>query len=250
MAGHSHWANIQHKKARVDAKRGKIWTKLARQVMQAARQGGGDPDANPSLRLAVDKARAANMPRDTIERSIKKGTGELGSENIEEMTYEGYGPAGVAVLCKILTDNRNRTAPEVKKIFERAGGNLGQPNCVAWMFNQKGMFVIPGEGIAEDRLMELTLEAGADDVVLADGIFEVTCSPAAFQEVKAALQRAGIPCDRADLTMLPSTTVRIAQAEEARKVLKLMETLDDHDDIQSVAANFDIPDEIMSQIKD
>ncbi len=248
MAGHSHWANIQHKKARIDAKRGKVWTKVSRLITQAAKTGGGDPDANASLRLAMDKARSANMPKDTIERSIKKGTGELASEAFEEIAYEGYGPGGVAVLCNILTDNRNRTAPEIKKIFERAGGNLGTSNCVAWMFTQKGVFVIPADGVAEEKLMEVALEAGADDVESSEEIFEVTCSPAAFADIKSALEAAEIKCDSADLSMIPNTTVQIAELNSARKILNLMETLDEHDDVQSVSANFDIPDEIVAQV--
>ncbi len=247
MAGHSHWANVQHKKARMDAKRGKIWTKVARLIAQAAKAGGADPEANPALRLAIDKARAANMPKDTVERSIKKGTGELAGEALEEITYEGYGPCGVAIMCKILTDNRNRTAAEIKKVFERGGGNLGTPNCVAWMFTQKGVFVIPADQTTEDRLMELALEAGADDVEESGEIFEITCSPAAFEEVKSALQTAEIKYESADLSMIPNNTVQITDAESARKILKLMETLDDHDDVQNLSANFDIPDEIVAQ---
>lgn len=248
MAGHSHWANIQHKKARIDAKRGKVWTKVSRLITQAAKTGGGDPDANASLRLAMEKARAANMPKDTIERSIKKGTGELAGEAFEEIAYEGYGPGGVAVLCNILTDNRNRTAPEIKKIFERAGGNLGTSNCVAWMFTQKGVFVIPADGVTEEKLMEVALEAGADDVESSEEIFEVTCSPTEFADVKSALEAAEIKYDSADLSMIPNTTVQIAELNAARKILNLVETLDEHDDVQSVSANFDIPDEIVAQV--
>ncbi len=248
MAGHSHWANIQHKKARVDAKRGKIWTKVARLITQAAKSGGGDPDANPGLRLAMDKARAANMPKDTIERSIKKGTGELAGETIEEVTYEGYGPAGVAVMCNALTDNRHRTAPEIKKIFERSGGNLGTPNCVAYMFTQKGVFVVGKDGTAEDTLMETALEAGADDVEDTGEIFEITCSQSAFESVKRALESAGFRPESADISMVPNNYVAIADAGAATKILRLMELLDDHDDVQSVAANFDIPDNIINQV--
>ncbi len=249
MAGHSHWANIQHKKARVDAKRGKIWTKIARQIVVSAKNGGGDVDNNPGLRLLVDKARAANMPKDTIERSIKKGTGELAGENLEEVIYEGYGPSGVAVMCNALTDNRNRTAPEIKKIFERAGGNLGTSNCVAWMFEQKGTFAISADATTEEQLVEVALEAGADDVAHDGELFEVTCSPGNFQDVKAALDTAEVKYEQADIVMLPTTTVKLENADGAKKVLRLMETLDDHDDIQSVSANFDIPDDVMSQME-
>lgn len=247
MSGHSHWANIQHKKARVDAKRGKVWTKVARLIVQAARAGGGDPDSNASLRLAMDKARDANMPRDTIERSIKKGTGELAGESLEEVSYEGYGPAGVAVMCKALTDNRHRTAPEIKKIFERGGGNLGAPNCVGWMFSQKGMFVVSKTAAGEEKLMEIALEAGAEDVQDSGDIFEVTCGPAAFEAVKAALQGSQIAYDSADISMVPNNYVAISDADAAQRVLKLMETLDDHDDVQSVSANFDIADEVLAK---
>jgi YebC/PmpR family DNA-binding regulatory protein len=248
MAGHSHWANIQHKKARVDAKRGKAWTKAARLIVVAAREGGGDPDANSSLRLAIEKARAANMPKDTIDRSIKKGTGELAGEDLEEITYEGYGPNGVAVLAKALTDNRNRTAPEIKKIFERAGGNLGQPNCVSWMFSQKGLLIVSSQSATEEQLMEVALEAGAEDIETMDGAFQITAEPASFQAVKQALDDAEIVCDSADLAMLPSNSVRLDGADQAQKILKLMESLDDHDDIQSVSANFDIPNDVMAQL--
>ncbi len=247
MSGHSHWANIQHKKARIDAKRGKVWTKVARLIVQAAKSGGGDPDANATLRLAIDKARTANMPKDTIERSIKKGTGELAGVAFEDISYEGYGPGGVAIMCQILTDNRNRTAPEIKKIFERAGGNLGAPNCVAWMFAQKGVFVIPASAATEEQLMDLALQAGADDVKDAGEIFQITCSPSAFEEVKSALAQAEIECESADLSMIPNNTVQVTDANSARKILKLMETLDDHDDVQNVSANFDIPDDIIAQ---
>ncbi len=249
MAGHSHFSNIQHKKARLDARRGKVWTKVARLIMQAAKSGGGDPDANASLRLAMDKARAANMPRDTIERSIKKGTGELEGESLETMTYEGYGPSGVALMCNILTDNRNRTAPEIKKIFERAGGNLGAPNCVAWMFAQKGVFVVSKAVVSEEHLVEMALDAGADDVQGAEDIFEVTCEPTAFARVKSSLEKSGLKLESADLTMMPKTTVLISDPETAQRVLKLMEALDDHDDVQNVSANFDIPDSLMPKIK-
>ncbi len=248
MSGHSHWANIQHKKARMDAKRGKVWTKVARLITQAAKDGGRDPDSNPSLRLAIDKARAANMPKDTIERSIKKGTGELAGQAFEEIVYEGYGPGGVAILCNILTDNRNRTAAEVKKIFERAGGNLGAPNCVAWMFTLKGVFIVSAADATEDQLMEVALESGAENVEEAGEIFEITCAAPDFEAVKSALGAAEIKCESADLAMIPNNTVPIADANAARTILKLMETLDDQDDVQKVSANFDIPEDLVAQI--
>ncbi|MCG3138707.1 MAG: putative transcriptional regulatory protein [Phycisphaerae bacterium] len=248
MAGHSHFANIQHKKAKLDAKRGKVWTKVARMIIQAARAGGGDVDGNASLRLAVEKAKDANMPRDTIERAIKKGTGELEGESLEEMIYEGYGPNGVAIMCKILTDNRNRTAPEVKKIFERAGGSLAGPNSVAWMFNQKGLFIIPAVNTTEENLMNIALEAGADDVQNMGNSFEVTCAPDALQNLKNSLQAAGIKFESADLSMVPQNYVVLNDADTAQKVIRLVEALDDHDDVQNVSANFDIPDDIMAKI--
>ena len=247
MAGHSHWANIAHKKALIDNKRGKQWSKLSKAIIVAAKMGGGDPDQNPRLRLAVSDAKAARMPKDTIERAIKKGTGELEGGNMEEAVYEGYGPSGVAVMCEILTDNRNRTAPEIRKLFEIAGGSLGGTGCVAWMFDRKGLFIIPAEGTNEDKLMELALEAGADDVKLADHQYEVTCDPVAFTTVGDALEAAGFTVEMKKITNIPKSTVDL-DAENARKVLKLMEALDDHDDVQSVSANFNIPEETMAEI--
>lgn len=246
MAGHSRWANIKHKKAASDAKRGRLWSKACRDVMMAARSGG-NPDENARLRLAIDKAKAVNVPKDTIDRAIKKGTGELEGESYEEVTYEGYGPGGVAILCRALTDNRTRTAPEVKKIFERGGGNLGTPNCVAWMFSLKGIISIEGGKVGEERLMEVALEAGADDVVEADGGFEVTTSPAAYESVKSAIETAGIPVASSDLSMTAAAPVRL-DLETARKAVKLLEDLEEHDDIQSVASNLDIPEEMMREI--
>jgi YebC/PmpR family DNA-binding regulatory protein len=247
MAGHSHWANISHKKALIDNKRGKHWSKLSKAVIVAAKMGGGDPDANPRLRLAVSDAKAARMPKDTIERAIKKGTGELDGSNMEEVVYEGYGPNGVAVMCDILTDNRNRTAPEIRKIFEIAGGSLGGTGCVAWMFDRKGLFMISADGTDEDALMELALESGADDVKHDGDKFEVTCDPTAFSAVGDALEAAGIPVELKQITNIPKSTVDL-DAETARTVLKLMETLDDHDDVQGVSANFNIPEETMAEI--
>ncbi len=248
MAGHSHWANISHKKALVDNKRGKLWSKLSKAVIVAAKLGGGDPDANPRLRLAVSDAKAARMPKDTIERAIKKGTGELDGGNMEEVVYEGYGPNGVAVMCDILTDNRNRTAPEIRKAFEIAGGSLGSTGCVAWMFDRKGLFMIGAAGTGEDALMELALEAGADDVRHEGDQFEVTCDPSAYSTVGDALEAAGLAVEMKQITNIPKSTVDL-DAETARKVLKLMESLDDHDDVQSVSANFNIPDETMAEIE-
>jgi len=248
MAGHSHWAGIKHKKALVDAKRGKTWSKLSKAIIVAAKMGGGDPDANLRLRYAIDDAKAVSMPKDNIERAIKKGTGELDSEALEEVVYEGYGAGGVAVLCEILTDNRNRTAPEIRKIFEMSDGKLGSTGCVAWMFDLKGLFLVPADQTDEDTLMELALESGADDVKSEEDTFEITCDPGIFDDVRTAIKEAGIETDVAEITRIPQNTVDLS-LEDARKVLKLMERLDDHDDVQDVAANFNIPDDVMAEIE-
>jgi YebC/PmpR family DNA-binding regulatory protein len=244
MAGHSHWAGIKHKKALVDNKRGKLWSKLSKGIIVAAKMGGGDLSANLRLRYAVDAAKAVSMPKENISRAIKKGTGELEGGNLDEILYEGYGPGGVAVLCEILTDNRNRTAGEIRKYFELADGKLGESGCVAWMFERKGLFLIAAEGVNEEGLMELALEAGADDVKRVDDKFEVTCDPAVFQQVADALAAGGIATEVSEINRIPSSTVDL-DAETGRKVLKLLEKLDDHDDVQNVAANFNIPEEAM-----
>jgi YebC/PmpR family DNA-binding regulatory protein len=248
MAGHSHWANISRKKAVIDNKRGKLWSKLAKAIIVAAKMGGGDPDANLRLRYAIDAARAVSMPNENISRAIKTGTGELQSGNLEEVLYEGYGPGGVAMLCEILTDNRNRTAPEIRKVFELADGKLGATNCVAWMFERKAMFVIPADVISEDAIMDLGLEAGADDVKHVGDKYEITCDPSLFTTVAAALTAAGVEPESSQLTRIPTNTVNVEDPDVARKVLDLMEQLDNHEDVQSVAANFNIPDEAMAQI--
>ncbi len=247
MAGHSHWAGIKHRKALVDNKRGKLWSKLSKAIIVAAKQGGGDPDANLKLRYAIDAARAVSMPKDNIARAIKKGTGELAGGNLEAVLYEGYGPSGVAILCDALTDNRNRTASELRKYFELADGKLGATNCVAWMFERKGWFLVHGAQHDEERLMELALEGGADDVKPIGERFEVTCDPAAFQPLLVSLKSAGIEPDVAEITRLPTKTVEL-DAETGRKVLKLIEKLDDHDDVQNVSSNFNIPDAAMAEI--
>ena len=194
MSGHSHWAGIKHKKAANDAKRGKVWSKVARMIIVAAKQGGGDPSANLTLRYAIDKAKAANMPKDTIEKAIKKGTGSLGGVSYEEILYEGYGPSGVAVMVETLTDNRNRTGPEIKKIFEKHGGSLGTSGCVGWMFSKKGLITVAADKADEDELMELALSAGADDMQNAGNFFELTCDPSAYEQLKSALGEKGIDC--------------------------------------------------------
>jgi YebC/PmpR family DNA-binding regulatory protein len=248
MAGHSPWANIKHRKAAVDAKRGKLWTKLSKAIIVAAKMGGGDPDSNLRLRYAINDAKAVSMPKDNIERAIKRGTGEIAGGEVEEVLYEGYGPGGAAILCEIMTDNRNRTAPEIRKIFDSHGGKLGGTNCVAWMFERKGLFLVATSKVAEDKLMEVVLDAGADDLKQEGDAFQVTCPPEAFNAVSDALTRSGIEPDSKQLTRVPSNTVDIRDVETARSVLALMDALDDHDDVQSVASNFTIPDEAMAAI--
>ncbi len=247
MAGHSHSSNIKHKKALIDNKRGKVWGKCSKAIMVAARISGGDPDANPRLRLAIDDARAANMPKDTIERAIKKGTGELAdAQQIEEVLYEGYGPGGVAVLAEVMTDNRNRTAPEIRKIFDVHDGKLAGANAVAWMFDRKGIFVIPADQVGEDRLMEIALEAGVDDVKTVGNRFELTCDPVQWANVAAALTTAGLTPEVSRISRIPKNTVDL-DANLARKALKLVEALDNHDDVQSVSSNFSVPDEVLAE---
>jgi YebC/PmpR family DNA-binding regulatory protein len=248
MSGHSHWAGIKHKKAANDAKRGKMWSKIARMIIVAAKAGGGDPNANLTLRYAIDKGKAANMPKDTIEKAIKKGTGELGVINYDEVLYEGYAPGGVAIMVEALTDNRHRTAPEIKKIFEQRGGALGATGCVGWMFHKKGVVTVKTSAIDEDSLMELALGAGADDVVNAGEVYEVLCQPAAYDPLKKALEAKKIPIETAELSMVPDTTVPINEEDTARKILALMETFEDHDDVQNVYSNFDIPDAILAKL--
>lgn len=239
MAGHSHWAGIKHKKALVDAKRGKLWSKLAKAIIVAAKLGGGDPDGNVRLRTAIEEAKAVSLPKENIQRAIKKGTGELESEDLQELVYEGYGAGGVAVLCEALTDNRNRTAPEIRKIFEVYGGKLGASGCVAWKFSKKGMFLVSPNGKSEDEIMEIALEGGADDVQKTDDEqFEITCSPDAFDSVSRALEAAKIVPEATQLSLIASDVVDIDDTEVAARVLKLIEMLDDHEDVQSVSSNY------------
>ena len=248
MAGHSHWAGIKHKKSLIDSKRGKLWSKLSKAIIVAAKMGGGDIESNIRLRTAIADAKAASVPKDNITRPIKKGTGELAGGEVEEVLYEGYGPGGVAVMCEILTDNRNRTAPEIRKLFEVNSGKLGSSNCVAWMFERKGLFLISKEKSDEDTLMELALETGADDVQMTEDKFEIKCDVDAYGDVADALQQAGIDIDMQQLTRIPSTTIDL-DATTAKKVLRLMEKLDDHDDVQSVSSNFNISDEVMTLLE-
>jgi YebC/PmpR family DNA-binding regulatory protein len=248
MAGHSHWAGIKHKKALIDSRRGKLWSKLSKAIIVAAKVGGGDPATNLRLRYAINDAKAVSVPKDNIERAIKKGSGELEGVNFEEVLYEGYGLGGVAVLCDILTDNRNRTAGEIRKIFELAGGKLGATGCVAWMFDRKGLLEIPANQTDEESLMDLALEAGAEDVRRSGESFEVICDPDAYTAVCDAVDAAGLATEVRQITRIPKDTVDL-DAATARSVLKLMDALDDHDDVQSVAANFNIPDEALAAIE-
>lgn len=248
MSGHSHWAGIKHKKALVDAKRGKLWSRLAKAIIVAAKAGGGDPDMNLRLRYAIDDAKAVSMPKENIQRAIKRGTGELDGGNLEEVTYEGYGSGGVAILCDVLTDNRNRTAGEIRKIFELSDGKLGSTNCVAWMFDNKGLFLVPANAAEEEKLMELALEAGADDVERIDDKFEVTCDPSRYGDVAKALSDAGITPEASQITRIAKNTVDIDDPDAAQRILRLMDNLDEQDDVQNVASNFNISDEVMKAI--
>lgn len=246
MSGHSKWSSIKHKKAARDHKRGKLFTKLIKEITIAARLGGGDINSNPRLRTAVTTARGQSMPNDNIDRAIKKGTGELGGGQLEEVVYEGYGPGGVAIIADVLTDNRNRVVAELRFILSRHGGNLGESNCVGWMFKKRGVITVERSAIDEDRLMELSLEAGADDVVADSDAFQVMTAPDAFSAVRDAVEAAKIPIVSAEVVKTPENTVRVS-GHTAEQVLKLMEDLEDHEEVQSVASNFDISDEEMAQ---
>ncbi len=246
MSGHSKWSSIKHKKAVTDARRGKLFSKLVKEITVAAKEGGGDPDANPRLRTAVATARAANMPNENIEKAIKKGTGELPGVSYEQSTYEGYGPGGVAIMVDVLTDNRNRTVAEVRHIMDKRGGRLGESGCVAWMFTRRGLIVVPAESIEEDALLEVALEAGAEDVVAESENYEVYTAPQELMAVRDALEQNGVTITSAELTMQPKSTIRL-EGKEAEQTLALMDALEDHDDVQSVHANFDIADEVLAE---
>ena len=247
MSGHSKLHSIRHKKGAVDAKRGKIFTKLIKEITVATRMGGKDPDSNARLRAAIAAAKAENMPKENIERGIKKGTGELEGSTYEEATYEGYGPGGVAVLVEVLTDNRNRTVAEVRHVFERHGGSLGAAGCVAWMFSQKGLMVLPKEQTDEEKLFEVALEAGAEDIKEGEKEFEVITEPSLFEQVRTAIEGTGLTYALAEITMIPQSTT-ILEGKNAQQMLTLMELLEDNDDVNHVYANFDIPDEVMEAI--
>ncbi len=248
MAGHSKWANIKHRKARQDAAKGKTWSKCSKAIIVAAKNGGGDPETNLTLRYAIDEAKAANMPKDTIEKAVKKGAGELeDGTSYEELRYEGYGASGVAIIVDCLTDNVNRTAPEMRKIFEKGGGNLGKPGAVAFGFSQKGLIAIEQANATEDQLMEIALDAGAQDVQLSDDVWEVTTEPADFIAVKEAISAAGIETASAEITMIPANTVACDEPA-ATKLMRLIDMLDEHDDVQNVYHNADISDDVMAKL--
>ena len=244
MSGHSKWASIRHKKGAVDAKRGKIFSKLIKEVTVAARLGGGDPTGNPRLRTAIQAAKAENMPKDNIERAIKKGTGELEGTSYEEVNYEAYGLGGVAMIIDCLTDNKNRTVADIKHIIDRHGGSIGEPGCVSWMFEKKGMIVLDKDKVDEEKLLDLALEAGAEDVKEEETEFEVITNPADFESVKKACDDEGLSYSLAEVSMIPQNTVKL-EGKKAEQMLNLMEALEDNDDINQVYANFDIPDKVM-----
>jgi YebC/PmpR family DNA-binding regulatory protein len=246
MSGHSKWHSIKHKKGKEDAKRGKLFTKLIKEVMVAARCGGGDPEGNARLRTAINNAKANNMPQENIERAIKKGTGELEGVKYEEVTYEGYGPGGVAILINAMTDNKNRAVADIRYIFSKSNGNLGENGCVSWMFEQKGLIVFDRKTVEEEKLIDIALDAGAQDVadVEEDGVFEVYTSPSDFEEVKVAFDKSGLKYTVAEITMLPQSYIKL-EGKEAQQMLKLMDLLEDHEEVQN---DFDIPKEVMEKL--
>lgn len=247
MAGHSHWAGIKHKKALVDNKRGKLWSRLSKAIIVAAKLGGGDPDANIRLRKAIDDAKAVSMPKENIERAIKRGTGELEGGDVEEIVYEGYGPGGVAIMCDIMTDNRNRTAPEIRSIFSKYGGNLGSTGCVSYLFDRKGLFILT-DSSREELATEVAMESGADNVEINDqGKLEITCSPEAFATLAERLTQAGLKAEFSEVTRIAQTEVEL-DADAARAALKLLEMLDDNDDVQSVSTNLKLSPELMVEL--
>jgi YebC/PmpR family DNA-binding regulatory protein len=248
MSGHSKWATIKHKKGAADKKRGKLFAKLIKQVEVAARQGGGDPEANPTLRTMFQKARDASVPLDTIERAIKRGTGELEGVDYQPVTYEGYAPHGVALLVECLTDNRNRTGGEIRALFTKNGGSLAEPGAVAWQFTRTGVVYL-SKSVSEDDLMVAALDAGADDIIDEGDAWRVTCPPSDLPAVRTALEQAGVPFESADVVMLASTSVALDTAEAAKAVLRLVDLLDDHDDVESVSSNFEIPDSILQAVE-
>lgn len=247
MSGHSKWNNIKVRKQAQDQKKSKIFAKLSREIIVAAREGGGDPDTNNRLRVGIERARAAGMPQDNVKRAIQRGTGDVEGIVYEPAVYEGYGPGGVAIMVHLLTDNRNRVVGELRRIFGRHGGNLGEANCVAWLFDQKGVIIVPREAVPEDTLLEIVLEAGAEDMQADDSSYEIRTAPGDLDAIKRAVESAGISYDSAEVTMLPQTRVSLEE-KQAQQVLRLMDALEDQDDVQQVYANFDIADRIMEAI--
>lgn len=250
MSGHSKWASIKHKKGALDAKRGKIFTKLIREITVAAREGGGNPDSNPRLRLAVQKAKDANMPADNIERGIKKGTGELEGVSYESVSFEGYTLAGVAVIVEGLTDNRNRTTSEVRSIFTKRGGNMAGAGSVAFQFEKKGVFLVAKKNVNEEHLINIALEAGAEDLKPERESFEIICAAQDFDKVRTNLVERGVKLESGELSMIPKNTIKIEDIETAKKILALIEDLEDNDDVQNVYSNFDIPDDVLKKIEE
>jgi len=248
MAGHSHWAQIKHKKAKVDAQRGKLFSKLIREITVATRLGGPNPEFNPRLRTAIEQAKKANMPLETIERAIKKGSGELEGEQFEEVIYEGYAPGGVAVMVLATTDNRNRTSSEVRHTFSKYGGNLGSSGCVSYLFERKGYIEIPAQ-ISEEEIFEKAIEAGAEDIQTGPEIHQIYTTPEDLYDVKENLEKLGIPVEKAQITWIPVSTVSVEDPETAKKVLRLIDALDDLEDVQQVIANFEIPEEILQKVE-
>jgi len=249
MAGHSHWAQIKRAKSAADAKRGQLFSKLAREICIAAKLGGGDPTTNPRLRQAIHNARAESMPNDTIERAIKKGTGEIASETIEELTYEGFSPGGAAIIVQANTDNKNRTAAEIRHLFTKHNGSLGTPGCVSWMFSQKGLILLEGAALDEDTVVAAAIDAGADDVRPSAGGFEVLCSPERLYNTVESLRLAGFPVKKSQLAMIPTNTITITDPTQATQVLKLLDALEDHDDVQNVFTNLEIPDDLLNTLQ-
>jgi YebC/PmpR family DNA-binding regulatory protein len=249
MGGHSHWAGIKHKKALTDAKKGKVYTKIIREITIAAKSGG-DPDGNPRLRKAIEDSKAVNMPQDNVKRAIMKGTGQLPGTVYEELTYEGYGPAKTAVIVEVTTDNKNRTFAELRKIFEVGGGNIGTSGCVSYMFSAKGLITIPRDAIAEDKLMDIALEAGAEDIKsYIDAPHEVYTTPVDFEKVRAALVAKGITPESAEVTMIPANEVDVTEVAQAEKIIKFIDALEEHDDVKNVYSNFNIPDDLLSKVQ-
>lgn len=248
MAGHSHWASIKHKKGAVDAKKGKMFSKVSRMITVAVRRGGGDPDMNPRLQLAISKARAVNMPKENIERAVQKGTGGGAASELFECLYEGYGPHGIALLVEILTDNKNRTAPEIRKIFERFGGNMGESGCVSWMFEKKGLILVSSNQLNEDEFMMLVLDSGAEDLQRVGDIFQVICPQAALDTVKKTIESKNIKIETSEISWIPKNNIDLDETT-GRKVLGIMEALEDHDDVQNVYSNFNLPQALLEEMQ-